>query len=366
MVAGIVRAPRAFLSVVGGNMTPTELAVEMTTYRKADTFSAHVPLDAVPGLDEFFWSDLPSTQITINATNDATTGGYLPLFVGNVDDVDIDWGARVARVSGRDLGAALLETKTTEKFQNQTTAQIVKTIAQRIGLTANVQVPSGDRVGLVYKTDYARITDQDTLMNVLARLAQRSGCVFWISGTTLNFMPDTSLATLPPFVINYIAPTPASIAQGNFVTLRTRRNYVLSKTIQLRTRSWQLKQKQTISSEYNMPGSVSGNLVYEYRAPNMTQEQANAYTQARLNELSSREKTVDIDLPGDVTLTPEMQVQLVGTGTSFDQLYTINRVSHHFSQGGGYRMFVSTRNRDHKRSAKQAATAGTGETTAPV
>lgn len=338
----------------------------MTTYRKADTFSARLPLDAAPGLDEFYWSNLPDTSITIFATNDSQQGGYVPLFIGNIDDIAINWNTRLVHVSGRDLGAALLETKTTEKFLNQNTTQIVQTIAGRVGLTANVQVPSNDRVGLVYQTDYARVTDQDTLFNVLARLAQRSGCVFWISGTTLNFVPDTDLATEPPFVVTYAPPTAASFAQGNFISLRTRRNYVLGKNIELRTRSWQLKQNKVVSSQFNMAGNVSGNLVYEYRSPNMTKQQADAFTEARLNEISSREKIVDIDMPGDVTLSPEKQLQLVGTGTQFDQLYTLNRVSHSFSQEGGYRMTASTRNRHTGRTAKQAATAGTNETTAPV
>ena len=327
MTQGVLRAPRAVLSVGGLNIAPIDVSVEMTTYRKSDTFIAKVACNAVPGADEFFWSSLTNTSITVLATTDLNTVGLAPLFLGNVDVVDIDFVNRVAHISGRDLAAALLETKTTEQFQNQTTSQIVKTIAGRVGLTANVSVPSGDKVGLVYETDNVRITDQDVLFNVLTRLAQRSGCVFFVVGKTLNFMPPES-ATGGVFPIFYVPPTSASIAQGNFINLKARRNYVLSRNITVRTRSWQLKQKQSVMSESDMGGSVNGALTYEYRAPNMTKQQADASTQGRLNDIVSREKTLDIDMPGDTTLTPEMQVSLLGTGTTFDQTYAVSRVSY--------------------------------------
>lgn len=358
MSQGILRAPRAVLSLAGGQIVPMDVSVEMTTYRKSDTFMAHVSLDSSPGLDEFYFADLFDTSVTVLATNDINQGGLAPLFVGNIDVVDIDFANRTAHISGRDLGAALLETKTTEQFLNQTSEQIVTTIAGRVGLTANVSIPSNDKVGLIYKTDNSRITDQDVLFNVLTRLAQRSGCVFFVSGTTLFFMPPESLEG-GVFPVVYVAPTAHSIAQGTFTKLTARRNYVLGRNITVRTRSWQLKQKQAIVSEFDMGGSVSGALTYEYRAPNMTKQQADAYTQGRLNDMVSQEKTLAIDIPGDTSLTPEMQVSLIGTGTSFDQIYAVSRVSHVFSQDDGYRMTISTRNKDKQRTITQKATAST-------
>lgn len=356
MTTGILRAPRAVLAIAGGQIVPTEVSVEMTTYRKSDTFMARVSLDAVPGMDEIFWSSLTNTTINVLATNDANSLGLASIFLGNVDVVDIDWMTRTASITGRDLAAALLETKTTENFTNQTTTQVVQTICSRVGLTANVSVPSNDNVGLTYKTDTVRITDQDSLFNVLTRLAQRSGCVFYVTGKTLHFRPADT-ATGGNFTIGYVRPTPLSIAQGNFISLKSRRNYVLSRNVTVRTRSWQLKQKQSVLSELDMGGSVNGAIAYEYRAPNMTKQQADDFSQGRLNDITSQEKTLDIDMPGDTALTPEMGVTLVGTGTTFDQSYTVSRVSHNFSQGGGYRMTISTRNRDKNRTIQHRVTA---------
>lgn len=360
-MTGMVRAPRAVLAVSGGNIIPIEVTVEMTTLRKSDKFSARISLDSSPGLDEVYWSALTDNSITVNATNDINQGGLSPLFLGHVDTVDIDWQNRTAHISGRDLGAALLETKTTEEFLNQTTAQIVTAIAGRVGLTANVSVPNSDMVGLVYKTEYSRITDSDVLMNVLSRLAQRAGCVFYISGKTLNFLPASQLNG-NVFTVSYQRPTQSDFATGNFITLSTHRNYVLGKNLKVRTRSYQLKQKKVVDSQYNMPGTVTGDLVHEYRAPNMTKQQADIFTQNRLNEISSREKTLEISMPGDISVGPNTPIALVGTGTAFDQTYVISRVSHSFSQSNGYRMTISTRNKDKARKAAQA-TAGTDETT---
>lgn len=353
--AGTVRAPRAFLSFLGQQFVPTSLSVEMTTYRQSDGFAATIPLDL--GFGEAFWASLPSTAVDILATNDANEGGYVQLFRGNIDDVELDFASRRVRIRGRDLGAVLLETNTSEQFQNQSVTEIVNTIAQRVGLTAIVQVPSDDKQGDFNHTDYSVDTEQDTLMNVLTRLAQRSGCVFWINGTTLNFVsPDA--VTGPTFVVEYVPPTPASIAQGNFVSLVATRSYRLSRSIKLRTKSWQLKQKKGLISEYNMPGSIGGHLVHEYKAPNLTKQQADAFTQQRLNEISSREKTLTISLPGDVALTPECPVQLIGTGTAFDQTYIVSRVEHFFEQGSGYRVSLNVRNKDAARKATQSSGQG--------
>lgn len=356
MTIGVLRAPRAVLSLSGGVITPMEVEVEMTTYRKADTFTAKVSLDSTPGMDEFFWSALTDSSVTILATNDANFGGLAPLFTGNVDVVDIDFVARTAHISGRDFGAKLLETKTNETFLNQNTQQIVQTICSRVGLTANVQLPDSGKVGLIYKTDNARTTDQDSLFNLLTRLAQRAGCIFYVTGTTLNFLPADSV-TGAPFVVTYIPPTPLTIAQGSFVALRARRNYVLGRKISVRTRSWQLKQKQAVDSEFDSNGSLNGAVQYEFRAPNMTKDQADAHSKGRLNDIVSQEKTLEIDVPGDTSVTPERPIVLVGTGTAFDQTYILSRVRHTFSQGGGYRMQLSTRNKDKGRSISQQATA---------
>lgn len=330
----------------------------MTTYRKSDTFSSYISLDTTPGIDEFFWSAITNTSVQIFATNDINQSGFQLMFTGNVDVVDIDFVKRTAHIAGRDLGAALLEIKTSEQFVNQTTEQIVNTIASRVGLTANVSVPSNDHVGLIYNTDNVRITDQDVLFNVLTRLAQRAGCIFWVSNTTLFFMPASSL-TGGEYTITYQPPTPYSIANGSFISLRARRNYVLARNITVQTQSWQLKQKQSVNSQFVMNGSVNGSIDYTYRAPNMTKAQADAFSNGRLNDLASQEKTLEIEMPGDVTLTPEMSVVLIGTGTAFDQSYTLSRVSHTISQDSGYRMSLSTRNRDVQRNITQKATAAT-------
>lgn len=360
MATGILRAPRAYLQVSAGNITPTEVSYEMTTYRKSDGFSARVALDSNAGMDEIYWSNLTETAVTIFATNDANNGGFVPAFVGNIDDVDIDFLTRTAMIRGRDLGAALLETNSTEPFVNQSTTQIVNQIAGRVGLTAVVSVPSNDRIGAIYKTDNTRTISQDTLFNILTRLAKRAGCIFWINGKVLNFVPPEQV-TGQPFTIQYQRPTPVTIAQGNFVTLQASRSYRLSRDIKVRTKSFQLKQKKGLVSEYNMAGSVSGSIVHEYRAPNLTKQQADAFTQARLNDISSLEKKLQIGMPGDVNVTPECPVNLIGTGTEFDQEYIISRVSHSFSQNGGYRMSMSVRNKDKDRTAEQTSGASDAE-----
>lgn len=353
MSSGVARAPRALLVVNGQQVAVTECQVNQTAYRQTDTFSAKIPLDGTPGFDESFWSNLTKIAVSVLATNDANAPGFVTLFTGNVDEIAIDWFARVAEVSGRDNSAQLLETKTTEQFPNQSTAELVKTIASRVGLTADVSVPNdGQNVGLTYKDTYDRITDQDVLFNVLVRLAQREGCTFFATGTTLVFKPADQLGG-SSYPVYYQRPTAQSFAAGNFMRLRTTRNCVLAKTLTVTVNSWRLKQKASIKSAFKSSGGVDGNVDYTYRAPNLTKQQADKIAESRLNEATSREKTVEIEMPGDVAASTTMTLALSGTLTPFDQSYIISGILHAFEQKSGYRMTIAARSKDSARTTTQ-------------
>lgn len=349
-----VRAPRAKLSIAGGDIWPLAVTVEQTSNRTCGTFEASVTLDGQLGINERYWSSLINRNVTVNATNDATLGSFVPKFVGNIDSVDISWEHRTVRLSGRDLLAPMLETKTNDSFKNRNVTSVVQDLAGRVGLATKISLPSTNPTGLKYGSENTLMGDGDVLFNILSRLAQSTGCVFFVVANTLYFMPASSLSG-GQFLVNYVPPTPLTYASGNFIRLRTHRNYVLSPLIKVRTRSFQMKSKKVISSEYHVGGSGSGTLVFEHRAPNLAKEQSDQVTLAKINEIISREKTIEVEMPGDVTLDPTMQIVLAGTGTAFDQTYVLASVNHSWAQGDGYRMSFSARNPDATRTPQQAS-----------
>lgn len=347
MSSGVVRQPRAVISVGGVSITPVECSVCTTTHKRGDTFNATLALDTPGGLDESYWADTAPIPVTVMATNDLRSGGWSLLFSGNVDSAEIDFVGRTVQITGRDKTAALLETKTTEKWLNRTAPEIVQDIAGRVGLTADVQVSNPDKVGLIYKDDYNRISDQDVLYNVLVRLAQREGCAVFVKKDRLVFKPADQLGG-GSYTINYVRPTPQTYAIGNFTKLTASRNLAVAKNVTVNVKSWRQKQEQQIESEYKSNGP-GGDLTYTYRAPNLTKQQADKIAQGRHDEVVTRERSISIDAPGDVSIDPEMLLTLTGTGTGFDQDYIISQIEHRFNEGEGYRMTVSTRNKDKKR-----------------
>ena len=352
MPSGVVRKPRVLISAGGASVAPLECSVTTTTHKRGDTFSAKLALDAPGGLDEHFWADTSPIPVTVTATNDAASGGFATLFVGEVDTAEIDFDQRTVHISGRDKTAKLLETKTTEKWQNHTTSEIVNDIAGRVGLSADIQVADADKVGLIFKDDYNRISDQDVLYNVLVRLAQREGNAVFVKKDRLVFKPADQLGG-GSFTIQYVAPTPQSYAQGNFTTLKASRNLASAKNVKVNVKSWQHKQEKVIESEYQSSGP-GGDLEYTYRAPNMTKQQADKIAKSRHDEVVGRERNLSVDAPGDVTIDPEMLLTLSGTGTGFDQDYIISQIEHRFSQHEGYRMSISTRNKDKNRKGSKS------------
>lgn len=359
-----VRAPRAVLTVNGIQITPVECEIRENTHHQADTFGATMALDDGSGANERFWADLNSITCTVQATNDYAAGGWVTKFDGKIDDVELDLFHRVVRVTGRDRVSDLLDTKTNEQWQNRTTAEIVTDIAGRVGLTANVVIPSADKSGLIYKDDYNRESDNDVLWNVLVHLAQREGCAVFIKpgSGVLSFLPVDQLGG-STFVVNYVAPTPFSIASGNFTALSLRRGFAVSKNVKVRVKSYALKGKKSISSEWVSNGTVKGEAAYNYRVPNLTKTQADKLAKNRLDEILRQEKGVQVDMPGDVKLDPTFMLQLAGTGTSFDQSFIISSIVHRFGEAG-YRMVVDVRNQDRNRTKTQSNTASTEESTA--
>jgi phage protein D len=66
-----------------------------------------------------------------------------------------------------------------EKFNNQTRAQIVNTVAQRNGLQAQVTAATL-LAGKLFQIDYAKLTDGVSDAAILHKLAELSGARWWV------------------------------------------------------------------------------------------------------------------------------------------------------------------------------------------
>jgi phage protein D len=329
-----VRAPRMMLVAAGAALFPVELSMQVTVHQAADTFFAKVALDNRQGLDETFWADVVGTN---------GGGGYVEMFTGQVDRVVLDLKDRSVSVHGRDKTAKMIDAKTHEQWLNKTEKDIITDLAGRAGLGVEFSGDGdSDKAGKQYKEDYTALSDLDTHWNFIIKQARKLGCVAFVKKNTLYVQPvDHESGDTYPIV--YHRPIPAF---SNTKTLTLSRDLTLAGDIHV-------KLGKSIKSESKSSGSGGKQLLYHFRAANLTKQQQDRVTKSKVRETASHERTVEIEMPGDVKIDPRMRLALSGTGTAFDQDYIMSGTTHRMDQQGGYQMTISAHAKDSKRGAPE-------------
>lgn len=334
--------------LLNGTSVPWETwSVGNNSYYQADKFSVQLAVSGLPtGFQRADLSDLADIEVEIRVALDG--GAETSLIIGVVDDIDDDYVDGVLTLAGRDHTADFIETKTTEKFQNQTASQIVQTLAGRHGLTADV-TDTTTKSGLYYQIDNARLTDESTEWDLICYLAQHESYDVWVTGKTIHFHPSSQTYG-DPLAVTYTPATTSNVASGAYTGLKVHRALTLAQDISVIVWSWNHKQKKAFKVQAKATRSEKGSRasgkpqVYTYRLPGLTKEQAIQIAQNKLEELSRHERVIDLDLPGDLTTTARTQIQLSGTQTSFDQLYWIDEIERKLSVDGGFEMTIKAKN----------------------
>jgi phage protein D len=242
------------------------------------------------------------------------------------------------------MTSELIDTKTSEKFQNQTAAQIVQTIAGRHGFTSDVDA-TGALDGTYFEVDHARLNNA-TEWDLLSELADIYGYNVWMDGTTLHFK-SADASNTGVYMIQWVpAKPPLAFAQANVARLRFNRNNMISgKNTRVSVRSWnqKLKQKFTGQATATRP-NAAGTLNYVYNEPGLTQDQVNTRAKEKLKGIIQNEMTLSASLPADNILKARVLVQVSGTGTAYDQTYWPVSVSRKMDFEGGYTMELEAKN----------------------
>ena len=346
MPAVTFRKPLASVTVNGTTVSNAvqDFDTHNNNYFTADTFRLRLALNALPSqLGAAFWAD---TQAQIGISVDVGSGPQ-QLILGNADTIDIDLPNGMVELGGRDLTASLIDTKTAAKYQNQTSSQIAAQIAASAGLQANITATSTP-AGRYYEIDHARLTSDVSQWTLLNYLAQEEGFDVYVSGNTLNFVPSQQ-NTAAAYTLTYQQPTAQQIRTGNFIKLGLRRSQTLARDVVVKVVSWNVKQATAFTATAKRSGT-SGSAtadtaqIYTYKVPGLTQDQAQRFANARLQEISLHERVVDAVIPGETGLTPRQLVSLSGTGTSFDQSYYIDSIDRSYSMDESFIQTIKMKN----------------------
>ncbi len=334
-----VRAPRAWLQVLGAYLPTAEIEATVNTKKSSGTYSAVIPMDTATqmGIDLYTLSDEPTITASVFINQDANTSGPVNLISGPLDEIEFDFERQILQFKGRDQSSGLHDTKNHEKFLNQTASQIVTTIAGRHGLTPQIDDTTG-MVGRALRQDFAKLTDGMSDWSLVQKLAEIEGASCYVKGSTLVF---TTKQGNSQYQVTYTPPTAQMYATGNFIRLTVHRNLQAGKSIQVKTSSWDAKKKQPVTSVKTLEGS-GGSIIYEYRGANVRQEQADKHSEKKAKEHGRHEMQVNVDMPGDTSIDASMQLVLSGTQTQFDQAYEIDTI-HHRCNDSGYRMSIEAK-----------------------
>jgi phage protein D len=348
-VSGQVRQPRAWLNVGGNNVRLTACTVYLNSYQQASLFTAEMALDDPTNPGAPFWAG-QSGLITAEVVADNGDGsGQGVLITGSIDRASVNFRTRTVSVEGSDRTSEMIRTRSDEKFANQTPSEIVQTIAQRHGFTAHVDSTS-DMAGKTF--DFAEYAFNSSLQNdwdTLVALAEREGKVVYVIGNDLYFTTAGSAAG-GSVNVSYTPPTPQSYAAGNFIELKCLIDYELA-TADSKVASWHTNKKAPVVGEQTITGGGggapgAGSVEFFDIRPGLTQGQATAQAQSTAKLAGAFQKQVEVDMPGDVNVTQSMTLTLSGTGTSWDQSYLIEAVTHRINAHQGYRMLIEAKNVD--------------------
>lgn len=319
-----------------------EAEVISNNYYAADRFRASIALGIDPWAGASFWASESDILLDVQFSLDGGAS-FVSLVQGAVDSVNIDPTLGLVRLDGRDLTSALIEARTQETFANRTSSEIASLLAQRHNLTPQI-TPTTTPVGRYYQSEHDRITLSQfscttTEWDLLVFLARQEGFDVYVQGQALHFQPAAQATDLA-----------VSLRPGDVIDLKLERSLTLAHDIEVVIKSWNSRQNSAFAQQARASGQGSAQgsgetpLRYVFVQPNLTPDEALKFAQQRLAELIRHERTVQISMPGDLSLSPRSMIALEGTETEFDQLYYVDVIERRLRQNGGFTQFVMAKN----------------------
>lgn len=130
-----------------------------------------------------------------------------------------------------------------------------------------------------------------------------------------------------------------------------RRSLTVARDVTVRVISWNAKQKRAFTVTRSRGGARGasgrfyGSAVHIFRMPGLTEEQGIREAERRLADITRHQRTVEaVGIPGDPSIDVRTILRLIGTGTSFDQDYSLDETQRRISFEAGFTMNLRARN----------------------
>jgi len=352
--ASIGRRPRGAVFINDTLVEAWEsFEVENNVYNEADTFhvvfvASHLPAGMDPswfvtqtGIRVEIRADLPATPDTMSPSQ------YARLLQGRVDTVELDPVAGTLTISGRDNTGVLIDTPSTAKYANQTASGVVTAIAGAHQFVAKV-TPTKTTVGSYYQHDKTHQQDGGSEWDLLCWLAEREGFVVFMRGDELHFEPRSETPGQPYVIQWQAADATRGWPQANVMDLRFSRDLTLAGGVSVTVVSAHNLDGKPYSATWPEGGAQPGNGLpvrkYTMSVVNHRPDECRDLARVLYGQYAQHEMRLEATLPADSVLSTSLQVQVVGSGTAFDQTYWPVSVRRTMSQDQGYVMTLTAKN----------------------
>lgn len=348
-----VRPARCIVKVNGAAVSGwTQVEIDNNEFFNPDTFRVELSMNALPADHNVAWfaeqTDL-EVEIFVGFPTDPTSfdvGELTSVFLGDVDEPEFQWDEGLICLPGRDKTHLFVDHKTSEKYVNLTSSQIATKLAKKYGLTP-VVTGTKTKVGVYYTRDQVNLKDDRTEWDLLTWLARQEGFDIYVKGKELHFQPKKQ--NQRPTVFRW-TPPPADGGPPAFDGIRLHTSHVLTvaNDISVTVRSHSTKHKKTTvrRAAKRSPKPGSHTQQYTYTIPGLTPDQVQQRANQIRDELSKHEFKLEISGPADLTLAVGQTIQLIGTGTKFDQIYWPDSITRRLTNDGGFDWTISAKNHD--------------------
>lgn len=352
MIGQTIRCPRVRLNINGTPVAGCVSAeVVSCSGSKANAFRVVLSsTDAARSLGST-WVDGDSIDVSIDfgvcqasGTNDDFQ--WVRMISGQADRVSLNQVSGQVSLDGRDYASRLMDTPLQEGFLNQTSSEVAAMLAKQFGLSAKVDNTIG-LIGQYYqiqhtKSSFAAFSRHANAWDLLAELADLEGFDLWIEDSTLNFRrPSTAENDI--FDISFDASSTTGASPTLTISnLLMERLTGLSGAVQVRVVSWNSRQRSQVESVY--PTNInSGSQQFTILKPNPLPDEAQKLARTSFNGLLAHQRMITGTMAGELKLTPRHRLRLSGTGTSWDGIYTLDRVEREISLQGGFHQHITAR-----------------------
>ncbi len=338
--------PRLRILVSAQNI-PTALSASITSTNNyhCDCYAA-VLAPPLSGPGSFAWwesqtdvaADVQIGLVPPGAPENAVV--WQSIVQGPVDRITLAFNSGAVEIEGRDYTAKLIDFKTALANVNQTSSQIVASLAAQVGLQAQV-TSTTTPVGRYYELEHAKVhLDQFhraiTGWDEVVLLARYEGFDAFVQGEALYFQPPVAAGSNPYLI--WWQQDANGRASSNALQFDAARALTVAGGVNVIVRSWHGKMARAFTRGYpsNSPASIGNNNVQQYVfvRPNLTEDQAQQLANSLYAEIVRHERTIRVTLPGDAILTPRVLVQVTGTGTGYDQTYYPDIITREIGERG--------------------------------